>query len=166
MPPPGIVIAIALDAVVLLTVSVLAGYWWLTRLADESDRSNAPGDWYAEATALAGEIQRAVEHTGAVADHDAVQRRVVPLAGRIRSHVRAAPRGVDECHVRQLSDLGEACYAVGMEHTTRDAARTGEFLEDRLADLGERAGAFETAVAARAGADAHAETDSATGTDG
>jgi len=147
MPSPGVAFAFVLNAV-LVAAAALAGYWWLTRSAEDTGSSTAPTDWYAEATALATEVRRLAERDG-IADHDRIQRRVLPLSGRIRKHARAAPVGVDEHHVQQLYDLGEACYVVGMEHTTLDGERTGVFLEDRLDDLGDRAAAFEGAVATR-----------------
>lgn len=150
MASAGVAFAVTLN-VAVLAGATLAGYRWLWQSSDAAPGPGTPEDWYREASELAHEVQRVAETTEAVADPDAVQRRLIPLASRIRSHVRAAPAGVDGHHVQQLYDIGETCYAVGMDHTTRAGVRTGDFLEDRLDDLGEQAAAFESDVGPRTG---------------
>lgn len=153
MTSPGVAFALAVDAVVLAVGAGIAAYWWVNRAAGrgESEDGDRVATWHAEAAALAAEVQRSVERTGAVADHDEVQRWSLPLSARVKGHARAAPAGVDDRLVGAVHALGVDCYRVGMEHTTRDALQTGTFLEDELDDLAATAATVEAAAAARTG---------------
>lgn len=146
-PPGGLPLVLAFDLVVLVVGAMVA-----TRLL--GGRSGAgsggdPGGWYADAAALADEVQRATTATREPVDPDAVARRLSPLSGRIRRHVRSAPRGVDAEVARQLFDLALVCQRIGAERGRGDALRDGVFLEARLADLGAEAAAIAEAATER-----------------
>lgn len=148
MEHPGFVLVVALNVALLGGTSALVGYWWLRQSGRGANESpERPEEWRDEAVALAGEVQQAVETTDGVANRAGFRRTVVPLAGRIRSHARRAPDGVEPALVRRVFDLGVACYAIGMEHTTREAVRTGEFIPEKLDALRDRAAAVERAAA-------------------
>ncbi len=150
MASAGVVFAFAFTALLFGAVAVLAAYWWLTRATDGGEGVSDPvEDWHSEAVALAQTVQKVAGASTGVADHDRIQRRVIPLAERIKGHARSAPSGVEERLVGDLHDLGVACYKLGMEHTVREAARTGEFLEERLDELGSTAAEFEAKVESR-----------------
>ncbi len=150
MVPPGVMFAFALTALFFGAVALLAAYWWLTRATDGEEAASDPvEDWHREAVALAQTVQKVAKASASVADHDRIQRRVIPLAERIKGHARSAPSGVEDRLVGDLHDLGVACYKIGMEHTVWEAARTGEFLEERLDELGAAAADFEAKVESR-----------------
>lgn len=144
MASPGTAFALVLNGLVVAAAAVAVGYLWLHR---ERSGGDPVQDWYAEATELAREIQRLGEVEEAVANHDRIQREILPLSGRLQGHARAAPAGVDARHVTELYRLGDTCSKIGLEHTAGEAARTGEFLETKLEALGAEAEAFEAAVA-------------------
>lgn len=141
---PGPWLLVALNGAVLLDAVAVAAYVRHRRGRNPDDGGD---DWRAGAAALAREVRRAAEADGRPADHDRVSRRLLPLAGRIHRHVRAAPAGVEEPVYRGLFELGVACQRVAVEH--RPAGRPeGPFLEDRLASLRDDAEALVRAAEA------------------
>lgn len=139
----GTWLLVALNAAVLLAAVGVAGYVLRRREAPPAAEGAA---WRDEAAALAREVQQAAEPSATPADPDQVARRLLPLAGRIQGHVRAAPASVEEGTYRGLFELGVACQRVAVEH--RPAGRVdGPFLEDRLESLRAEADAVATAVA-------------------
>lgn len=142
-PDPGPWLLVALNAAVLLAAGGVA--WYVLR---RRGRSSADGNeaWCDEAAALAREVRQAAEPTATPADPDRVARRLLPLAGRIQGHLRAAPTSIDEASYRGLFELGVTCQRIAVEH--RPAARVdGPFLEDRLESLRTEADAVATAIA-------------------
>lgn len=102
-------------------------------------------EWYDRAAELTRDVGRAAESVERPADPDRAARRLLPLSGRLRRHVREAPAGVDgEVH-RGLFELATRCQQVAFEH--RPAGRgTGPFLEDRLEALADDASTLEAAI--------------------
>lgn len=140
---PGAWLLVVLNGAVLLVALGVAAYVLRHRAADASTRE----DWRAGALDLAREVQRAAMAAERPADHDRVTRQLLPLAGRIHGHVRAAPPGVEEPVYRGLFELGVACQRVAVEH--RSPPRVGgPFLEDRLESLRADASALATMVEA------------------
>ncbi|MFB6354088.1 MAG: hypothetical protein ABEJ92_08390 [Halobacteriales archaeon] len=138
MVVPGVAFALGLNALVvagLLVAVVIA--------ARRLETDEPAGRWAVEAAALARAVRETAGHDGPV-DHDRLQREVLPLAARLRGHARAAPPAADPRAVRSLRELADDCYALGMEHTTRRAARTGVFVEEQLEGLADDADALAT----------------------
>lgn len=147
MSSPGVAFAFALNGFILIALVLIYGYWRVTRSDGALESEGEPiEDWCEEATSLAREIQQTAEISEPLVDHDRVQRRLLPLSGRLKGHARAAPIEVEVTLVNDLHELGINCYIVGMEHTTFEAARTGVFLEDKLNELKTSAEEFESAV--------------------
>lgn len=130
MVEPGVTFAAAINAavVVLLLGALVLAYRRLTG----GDTEAADEAWFDEAISLAREVQETAGNVEEPVDHDRLQRDILPLASRLRGHARAAPTAVDARIPRQLHALSVDCYALGMEHTTRRAARTGVFIEEEL----------------------------------
>lgn len=138
---PGPWLLVALNGAVLVVAVAVAAYVLRRREGDPVARD----DWLAGALDLAREVRRATDERPA--DLDRISRQLLPLAGRIHRHVRAAPAGVEEPVYRRLFELGVACQRVAVEH--RPAARVeGPFLEDRLETLRADADALVAAVEA------------------
>lgn len=146
MVSPGIVFVVLLNGLILVAGLLVYGYWRVHRTGDATEQPDPVEGWYKQAASLAREVQRTAESPEGPVDLDRMQRQVIPLSGRIQGHTRAAPAGVEERLVQDLYDLGVECYKVGMEHTTREAARTGVFLEDKLEELREDAEEVEAAI--------------------
>lgn len=139
---PGPWLLALLNGAVLIAAAGVAGYVLVGRGSDAADGAA----WREEAGALAGEVRRAAEPRGTTADPDRVARRLLPLAGRIQGHVRAAPASADAGVYRRLFELGVACQRVAVEQRPHARLVEGPFLEDRLESLAARAGALESAV--------------------
>lgn len=102
-------------------------------------------EWYEGAAALTRDVQRTVEEVGRPADPDRAARRLLPLSGRLRRHVREAPRGVDPGIHRDLFQLATRCQQAALEHRPVGVGG-GPFLEERLEALAEDAGAVEAHI--------------------
>lgn len=138
---PGAWLLVALNGAMLLVALAVAAYVLRRRPAAASTGE----DWRAGALDLAREVQRATVAAERPVDYDRVSRQLLPLAGRIQRHVRAAPPGVEEPVYRGLFELGVACQRVAVEH--RSPPRVGgPFLEDRLESLRADAAALATTV--------------------
>lgn len=131
-----------LNGAVVLAAAGVAGYVLTARSGGDDDLAG----WGDGARELACEVRRAAEPQGTPADPDRVARRLLPLASRIQSHVRAAPASADAGVYRQLFDLGVACQHVAVEQPPDGGRVEGPFLEDRLATLADQARALESAV--------------------
>lgn len=142
---PGPWLLALLNGVVLAVALGVAGYVLVGRTTGAAD---AGATWRDEAAELAREVQRAAEAAGTPADPDRVARRLLPLAGRIQGHVRAAPASADAGLYRRLFALGVACQRVSTEHRPHAGLTDDVFLEDRLESLREEAAALESAAAA------------------
>lgn len=140
---PGPWLLALLNGVVLAVALGVAGYVLVER---SPGATVADATWREEARELAREVQQTAEAAGTPADLDRVARRLLPLAGRIRSHVRAAPASADAGVYRRLFELGVACQGVATEQRPRAGLPDGVFLEDRLESLREAAVALETAA--------------------
>ncbi|MFB6197126.1 MAG: hypothetical protein ABEI52_02500 [Halobacteriaceae archaeon] len=135
MVSPGVGFAILFNVILLSIGAAILGYGLLHRRT-RSDNERDPGiAWYERTISLAEDVQELAEGIDPGSDHRQVQRRVIPLSEQLKGHARSAPDEVDEQVVRILHDLGVNCYKVGMEHTRFDAARTGEFIEDKVETL-------------------------------
>lgn len=139
---PGLWLLALLNGVVLAVALGVAGYVLVGRGSDAADGAA----WREETRALAGEVRLAAEPRGTPADPDRVAQRLLPLAGRIQGHVRAAPASADPGVYRRLFELGVACQHVALEQHPDAALVEGPFLEDRLASLADEARALESAV--------------------
>lgn len=146
-PGPGVAFAVALGGAVLL-LGVLTIWCWHRATTGPSDADEDPTEaWYDEATSLTREVQQLADRTNESLDQDRLRRRLLPLSNQLQGHVRTAPENVDERALRAVYDLGADCYRVGMEHTTRDAAHTGVFIEDKMAAVGASAEDVEALLA-------------------
>lgn len=134
---------VVLNGAVLVVAAGVAAYLLRGRSVDPAA---AGATWREGTVGLAREVREAAEPTAVPADHDRVARRLLPLAGRIQRHVRAAPTGVEERTYRRLFELGVSCQRVAIEHRPGDALAGGPFLEDHLETLREEAAAVESAV--------------------
>ena len=149
MLEPGAAFALVVNGVLVAAVVATALVWVAFRgTGSQADETDAVETWCEEAMALTRDVREVAEHADG-ADADELRRQIVPLSARLQSHARAAPQGVDAGRMRELHALGTRCYAVGMEHTLTEAARTGEFLEHKLERIATSAAAFEAGVAAR-----------------
>lgn len=134
------------DAALVLAAAGTAAYLLGSRSEGGSSDAEA---WAEEARDLAREVQAVVSSVGRPADPDRVSRRLLPLSGRIRRHVRAAPAAVEEGTYRDLFDLGVACQRVALEHRPVGTSPDGVFLEERLESLGDAAAALESVAGDR-----------------
>lgn len=142
MHGPGIQFAILLNAVILLVGILTYGYWRLSRQERSRSAAGSASEWYDTTVTLCREVRTmAAEETQR--SRDDLQRELLPLASRLKGHARAAPPDANNQVVRGLFDLGTDCYALSMEHTRLDAARSGVFLEDKVQNLEEQAAAVE-----------------------
>lgn len=137
---PGPWLLAVLNGTVLLVAVGVATYVWRHRGAPSGRPSR---QWQERTAELAGEVRRTADATDGVADPDRVARRLLPLAGRIKSHVREAPPSVDERAYRELFELGVSCQRLAIEHRPGTARRSGVFLEDRLDALRDAAATLE-----------------------
>lgn len=135
-------LVVLVDAVLLVAGAAAVAYVLRSRAEDPS----AAREWEAEAGELAREVRGVVAAVERPADPDPVARQLLPLSGRIRSHVRDAPATVEEAAYRGLYELGVACQNVALEHRSREAALGGVLLEERLEALAETAAALEAEV--------------------
>lgn len=140
---PGPWLLALLNGVVFAVALGVAGYVLVGRSTGVAD---AGATWREEARELAREVQQVAEAPAPPADPDRVARRLLPLAGRIRRHVRSAPASADAGVYRRLFELGVACQGVATDQRPRAGLADGGFLEDRLASLREEAVALETAA--------------------
>lgn len=139
MPASSVLWLLAtLNGAVLVTVLGVAFYVYTRRETASMDRAL---DWRVGTYELACEVHRIATSIDRPPDHDRVARRLLPLAGRIRAHVRNAPHSVEEPVYRDLFALGVTCQRIGLEHRPQTSA-SGPFLEDRLEVLEEAAAAL------------------------
>ena len=131
------------DVVVLFVAVGVAAYLLRTRW--DGGSSDVEG-WREGASDLAREVRGIATGVERPADPDQVSRRLLPLAGRIQGHVRAAPPAVEEAVYRDLFELGVACQRVALEHRPVGTSPDGVFLEERLETLGREAAALEAGV--------------------
>lgn len=143
--PGGVWLVVAVDLVVLA-----AGLLVAARLVRRDGAEGGVESWYAEAASLAREVERTATEADPPADPDRVARRLLPLSGRIRRHVRTAPRGIDAAVNRELFELGVTCQRIATEHRRLDALQRGLLVEERLEALGEDAVAVAEAASGRA----------------
>lgn len=133
-PDPGVWFALVLTIGVLLSGVLTFGYW-LKRRSEAGSRERGTEQWAVEALSLVREVEQVAERFEHRADQDRLRRHLLPLANRIRGHVRAAPRGTDSQLLREFYDLGETCYTLSIDQTKLEALESGVFLEDKLRDL-------------------------------
>lgn len=110
--------------------ALLCGVLAIVRIVAFSAPPGTADEWRAEASAVAGEIRTAAE-AGATDADPGVGRRLVPLASRLRGHLRAAPASVDAGLEGALYELSRDCRAIGVEC----AARRGPMSLDAVDDL-------------------------------
>jgi hypothetical protein len=137
---------LALAGVLSLVVG-LVGFVYLRFVAVDSPADDAGSSWHDRTETLASEVRRAASDLGGAPRHDSAQRRVVPLASRLKRQARTAPADVDEDVLVGLNALAVDCQRLGMEYSRAEAARTGVFLEDRLTRLRDDAESLERAAA-------------------
>lgn len=135
--------AVLSNALLLLVVTVAATYL-LAR--QESDASRDRAAWRRGALDLAGEVERTAATVDPPADLDQVARQLLPLSGRIRRHVRAAPASVERPVYRGLFELGLACRRVAMAPRPTTELVAGASPEERLDDLEAEATALWSTV--------------------
>ena len=136
-------VVFAVDAALVLVAVGAAAYLLGPRRDGGSPDDDA---WREGASELAREVRRAVSTADREVDHDRLARRLLPLSGRIRGHVRAAPASVEEADHRQLFELGVACQRVALEHRPVGATPDGVFLAERVSTLREEAASLERRV--------------------
>lgn len=142
MHGPGIQFAVLLNAVIFLVAILAYGYWRLSRRKRSRSAGGSAPEWYETTASLCREV-RAIAAEETQRSRDDLQRELLPLASRLKGHARAAPAEVNDELVRDLFDLATDCYALSMEHTRLDAARSGDFLEDEVEKLEAQAAAVE-----------------------
>lgn len=149
MVAPGTWFAIAINTGVALAALVLL-FRYRDRVSGSTkwlNDGNHHPDWYESAAALAAEVSDAVDYGTAPADHDRIQRAVLPLSNRIEGHLREAPADVDEVILRRLYELSRDCRSVAFRRA--DTLDVSVFLEDELDQLAERAEGIEGDVMER-----------------
>ena len=126
---------------VLFVVAVAAAAVLLGRRGGDAGAEVAT--WYERASELTRDVARVAETVERPAEPDRAARRLLPLSGRLRRHVREAPRTVDPEVHQDLFRLATRCQQVAVEHRPVGA---GASLEERLERLAEDAVAVEARI--------------------
>lgn len=133
MVAPGTILAILLNAAVLVIAGLLAVIYRDRLLGFvRADPDRAPDEWYGEAADLAREAAAAAGIDDGVVDPDEVRRRLLPIAARLEGLHRRTPPDVDDDVVQRLYELSTECRVIGLERADRDAIRVGDFIDDDL----------------------------------
>lgn len=144
---PGVGFALVLNVGLLLLGFLAYGYWVRTRNSGSDSREQRDEAWSVEARALVCEVERIADQSGQPADPDELCRQLLPLATRIRSHIRTAPREIDSHTLMNLHDLGQACHRISMDYTNVETLERGVFIEEKVADLRSEAETVEVVIA-------------------
>lgn len=132
---PGVGLALLQVSGLLLLGFLTYGYWFKRRSDEVGSQTNRKDAWIVEAVSLVHQVEYVADQSEGPADQDQLRRQLLPLASRIRGHVRGAPQGTEQRILRQFHDLGRACYTLSMEHTKVEAIESGVFLEEKLREL-------------------------------
>ena len=144
---PGVGFALVLNVGLLLLGFLAYGYWVRTRNSGPSAREQRAEAWALEARALVREVERIADQSGQPVDHDQLCRQLLPLATRIRGHIRTAPCEVDSHTLMNLYDLCQACHRISMDHTNVATLERGVFIEEKVAELRSEAETAEAVIA-------------------